>query len=346
MKLLRILLYPFAVLYDIVTSIRNYFFDTGVLKSTKFNIPVIAVGNLSVGGTGKSPQIEYLIRLLKGTYKVAVLSRGYKRKTKGFQLINDSHTTEDVGDEPMQFYRKFKEEVYVAVDSDRTNGIEQLLTLENPPELVLLDDAYQHRKVTASSYILLTKFDDLFINDFILPTGNLRESRRGVKRAKAIVVTKCPEKLSILEQDELVRRINPSPNQEVFFSRIVYNEDLGGIENLQLKDLTRSKVVLVTGIANPSSLLQYLNERKINFHHIKFPDHHHFSEADVSKIQQQYEALEGKNKFIVTTEKDYVRLEGKLNNLVYIGIKNEFLGDENTFDTLVKNEINKELCNE
>ncbi|CAM1349908.1 tetraacyldisaccharide 4'-kinase [Tenacibaculum crassostreae] len=339
MKLLRFLLFPFAVLYDAITRTRNWFFNLGVLKSTKFNIPIVAVGNLSVGGTGKSPQIEYLIRLLKADYKIAVLSRGYKRKTKGFQLLDDSHTVEDVGDEPLQFYKKFKNEVSIAVDTDRTNGVQQLLKGENPPEVILLDDAYQHRKVTASSYILLTKYKDLFINDFLLPTGNLRESRRGAKRAKAIVVTKCPENLSKIEQCELERRINPLPNQEVFFSTIVYDEQLGGTENLSLQDLTNMEIVLVTGIANPSSLLSFLTERKIKFQHINFPDHHHFSDSDLKNIQQQFEQIESSEKYIITTEKDFVRLEGKLKNLAYIGIKNKFLGDEKAFDRLVLNEI-------
>lgn len=339
MKLLRFLLFPFAVLYDAITRIRNWFFNLGVLRSTKFKIPVIAVGNLSVGGTGKSPQIEYLIRLLKADYRIAVLSRGYKRKTKGFQLLNDSHSAEDVGDEPLQFYKKFKNEVTIAVDADRTNGIQQLLKSENPPEVILLDDAYQHRKVTANSYILLTKYNDLFINDFLLPTGNLRESRRGAKRAKAIVVTKCPENLSKIEQCELERRINPLPNQEVFFSTIVYDEQLGGTENLSLQDLANMEIVLVTGIANPSSLLTFLTERKIKFHHINFPDHHHFLDADLKNIQQQFEQIEISEKYIITTEKDFVRLEGKLRNLAYIGIKNKFLGDEKAFDRLVLNEI-------
>lgn len=339
MKLLRFLLFPFAVLYDAITRIRNCFFNLGVLKSTKFKIPVIAVGNLSVGGTGKSPQIEYLIRLLKADYKIAVLSRGYKRKTKGFQLLNDLHTAEDVGDEPLQFYKKFKNEVTIAVDADRTNGIQQLLKSENPPEVILLDDAYQHRKVTASCYILLTKYNDLFINDFLLPTGNLRESRRGAKRAKAIIVTKCPENLSKIEQCELERRINPLPNQEVFFSSIMYDEQLGGTENLSLQDLTNMEIVLVTGIANPSSLLTFLTERKIKFQHINFPDHHHFSDANLKNIQQKFEQIESSEKYIITTEKDFVRLEGKLKNLAYIGIKNKFLGDEKSFDRLVLNEI-------
>ncbi|MGB1043245.1 MAG: tetraacyldisaccharide 4'-kinase [Tenacibaculum sp.] len=341
MKLLRFLLFPFAVLYDIITTIRNWFFNVGTLKSTSFKIPVIAVGNLSVGGTGKSPQIEYLIRLLKKDYKIAVLSRGYKRKTKGFQLITEKHVTEDVGDEPMQFYKKFKNEVYVAVDTDRTNGIQQLLQLNNPPEIILLDDAFQHRKVTASSYVLLTKFNDLFINDFILPTGTLRESRRGANRANAIVVTKCPENLSVLQQDELVRRINPKKHQEVFFSTIVYDEQLGGQENLTIQDLTNTEVILVTGIANPSALLKYLQDRSIKYHHIKFADHHHFSKSDLIKIQQQFENGKGSKKVILTTEKDYVRLEGKLNNLAYIAIKNKFLGSEKAFDYFILNEIKK-----
>lgn len=220
MKLLRFLLFPFAVLYDIITRVRNWFFNLGILKSTSFNIPVIAVGNLSVGGTGKSPQIEYLIRLLKDDYNIAVLSRGYKRKTEGFQIVNDAHTAEDVGDEPLQFYKKFKTAITVAVDADRTNGIQQLLQRNNPPKIVLLDDAYQHRKVTASSYILLTKYNDLFVDDFLLPTGNLRESRRGAKRAKVIVVTKCPE-----EFIESSTRTNRAKTQSEIVSKSIFYND-------------------------------------------------------------------------------------------------------------------------
>ena len=180
MKAIRYLLFPFAVLYDGVTSIRNTFYDKGVLKSTKFDLPIIAVGNLSVGGTGKSPMIEYLIRLL-GDKKIATLSRGYKRKTEGFILIDSSHTSSDVGDEPLQFFKKFPQ-ISAAVDANRVNGIQQLQKKVNP-EVILLDDAYQHRKVEAGFYILLTKYDDLFSDDLVLPTGNLRESRKGAKRA-------------------------------------------------------------------------------------------------------------------------------------------------------------------
>ncbi|WP_435254441.1 tetraacyldisaccharide 4'-kinase [Tenacibaculum sp. A30] len=335
MKLLRFLLFPFAVLYDVITRIRNWFFNVGILKSTSFDIPVIAVGNLSVGGTGKSPQIEYLIRLLKDDYNTAVLSRGYKRKTEGFQLVNDTHTAEDVGDEPLQFYKKFKKDVTIAVDADRTNGIQQLLQLNNPPEVVLLDDAYQHRKVTASSYILLTKYNDLFVDDFVLPTGNLRESRRGAKRASVIVVTKCPENLSKTEQEKIVRKIKPKSYQKVFFTTIVYDENLKGTKELTIDDLQGKEVLLVTGIANPTPLLSFLKEKKVSFKHLNFPDHHNFTQQDIENIKKSYEALASQQKIILTTEKDYMRLEGKIDPLNYISIKSEFLNGGEQFDKAI-----------
>ncbi|REH54982.1 lipid-A-disaccharide kinase [Tenacibaculum gallaicum] len=341
MKLLRFLLFPFAVLYNVVTTVRNWFFNIGVFKSRSFDIPVIAVGNLSVGGTGKSPQIEYLIRLLKDNYKIAVLSRGYKRKTEGFQLVNDTHSAEDVGDEPLQFYKKFKKDVMVAVDADRTNGIQQLLQRDNSPEVVLLDDAYQHRKVTASSYILLTKYNDLYVDDFVLPTGNLRESRRGAKRASVIVVTKCPEGLSKTEQEKIVRKINPKSYQKVFFTTIVYDENLKGTEELAISDLKDKEVLLVTGIANPKPLLNFLKEKEIGFKHLNFPDHHNFTQQDISNIKKAFKELSSQQKIILTTEKDYMRLEGKVDHLSYISIKSDFLNEEQVFNSLVLEEIRR-----
>lgn len=341
MKLLRFLLFPFAVLYDVITRIRNWFFNLGILKSTSFDIPVIAVGNLSVGGTGKSPQIEYLMRLLKDNYKIAVLSRGYKRKTEGFQLVNDTHTAEDVGDEPLQFYKKFKNDITVAVDADRTNGIQQLLQNDIPPQVVLLDDAYQHRKVTASSYILLTKYNDLYVDDFLLPTGNLRESRRGAKRAKVIVVTKCPENLSKAAQEKIVRKINPKSYQKVFFTTIAYDENLKGTEELAVSDLKEKEVLLVTGIANPKPLLNFLEEKGVSFKHLNFPDHHNFTQQDIENIKKSFEELPSEQKIILTTEKDYMRLEGKIDGLNYISIKSKFLSEDEIFDSLVLEEIKK-----
>ncbi len=338
MKLLRFLLFPFAVLYDVVTTIRNWFFDIGILKSISFDIPVIAVGNLSVGGTGKSPQIEYLIRLLKGDYNIAVLSRGYKRKTKGFQIVNDNHKAIDVGDEPLQFYEKFGNEVIVAVDADRTNGIQQLLKSKNPPEVVLLDDAYQHRKVKASTYILLTKYNDLFSDDFILPTGNLRESRRGAKRTDVIIVTKCPDNLSEVDQKNIIKKISSTKNQQIFFTTISYDEDLKGEKNLSISDLKNKEVVLVTGIANPNPLLEYLSKREIDYKHLKYPDHYNFTDEDVLRIKKESGVSSSEN-IILTTEKDYMRLKRKIDNLYYIAIRSTFLDKKQVFNHFIINQI-------
>ncbi|MBS9773667.1 MAG: tetraacyldisaccharide 4'-kinase [Tenacibaculum sp.] len=338
MKLLRFLLFPFSILYCVITSIRNYLFDVGILKSTSFNIPVIAVGNLSVGGTGKTPQIEYLIRLLEKDYKVAVLSRGYKRKTNGFQIVNNNHSAEDVGDEPLQFFKKFKN-ITVAVDADRVNGINQLLKTENPPNIVLLDDAFQHRKVKAKTYILLTKYNDLYINDFVFPTGNLRESRKGAKRADIVIVTKCPNNLSLKEQETITKKLNIKNNKKVFFTTIEYDETLRGKKDLLINESKEKKVVLVTGIANPKPLLQYLTTKEIDFEHLKYPDHHNFSVSDLDFIKQTFNKIETTNKIILTTEKDYMRLENKIDSLCYISIKTKFLEKEVVFMSEIKNYI-------
>ncbi|SNR15040.1 tetraacyldisaccharide 4'-kinase [Tenacibaculum jejuense] len=330
MKAIRYLLFPFAIIYDFITTLRNLFYDKGIFKSTEFDLPVIAVGNLSTGGTGKSPQIEYLIRLLKDDYKVAVLSRGYKRRTKGFIVLNDRHNAEDVGDEPLQFFSKFKEDVTVAVDADRTNGIQQLISTVNP-EVILLDDAFQHRKVKAGYYILLTKFNELYCDDFILPTGNLRESRRGSKRANSIIVTKCPEHLSEAEMTTIRKKLKVGDNQKVYFSTIGYNKQLKGSENITLEELQDKDLVLVTGIANPDPLLAYLKKNELRFTHINYPDHHNFTDSDISKIEKTLNSIVSEKKLILTTEKDYMRLQDKISNLVYISIETRFLAEEKLF---------------
>ncbi|MCT4697587.1 tetraacyldisaccharide 4'-kinase [Tenacibaculum haliotis] len=343
MKLLRFLLFPFAVLYDVVTTIRNWFFELGLLKSTSFDIPVIIVGNLSVGGTGKSPQIEYLIRLLKDTHKVAVLSRGYKRKTKGFQIVNTPHKAIDVGDEPLQFFKKFGKEVTVAVDADRTNGIQQLLNLKTSPEVVLLDDAYQHRKVKGSTYILLTKFADLYVNDFMLPTGNLRESRNGAKRASVIIVTKCPHDLDQKTKDSIIKKIAPKKEQKVFFTTISYDENIkGNAAPITISDLKEKEVLLVTGIANPDSLLSFLSEERIKYKHLAYPDHYNFTDNDIIKIKNESKTISS-NTVILTTEKDYMRLNGKIDNLCYITIKSTFLSDGEKFNQFVINHVKNNI---
>jgi len=344
MRLFRFLLFPFALLYDIITSVRNVLFDIDWIKSTSFKLPTIVVGNLSVGGTGKTPQIEYLINLLKSDYKVAVLSRGYGRKTTGYLRLNTAHTAEEVGDEPLQFFNKFNT-ISVAVDEARVHGITALLKSEEPPELVLLDDAYQHRKVTPGFSILLTKYNDLFVDDFLLPTGNLRESSRGANRADVLVVTKCPENISKEEQLTITKKLHRSAKKPVFFTTIGYSENLRSKKNtlITANALQEYEVLLVTGIANPNPLLEYLATKNCSFCHLKFPDHHPFKEKDIQKIKEVFEAISSDKKIILTTEKDFVRLSEKIENSYFIEIATAFIDQQGQFDALIKRYVKSVL---
>jgi tetraacyldisaccharide 4'-kinase len=224
MKLLRNISFPFVPVYYAVTWTRNKLYDFGIKTSKSYNIPIICVGNLSVGGTGKTPMIEYLIRLLKDNHKVATLSRGYKRKTSGFQIANKDSSAETLGDEPFQFCKKFKNEIIVAVDTNRQNGIESIQTCDDSVDVVLLDDAFQHRKVKAGLNILLTTYNNLYVDDLVLPTGNLREPKSGAERANIIIVTKCPETLSDKQKGEIIQKLNTKAEQKVFFSSIKYSD--------------------------------------------------------------------------------------------------------------------------
>ncbi|MEN9487755.1 MAG: hypothetical protein RL494_20 [Bacteroidota bacterium] len=336
MNFLRKILFPFAVLYGFITSIRNFLFDYGILKSYSFPIPVIAVGNLSVGGTGKTPQIEYLIRLLSNKYKIATLSRGYKRKSEGFILANTTSNAEILGDEPFQFYKKFPN-IQVAVDANRKNGIEQLLSQSNKPDVILLDDAFQHRKVKAGFYILLTAYNDLFINDFMLPTGNLRESRSGAKRADMIIVTKCPRDISELAQNKIKKTLlrENEKQAEVFFTFIDYDDKIySNNKTLNVNEVKTVDKLLLAGIAKPESFFAYLQSE--NDECLIYPDHHHFSEKEIVEIKEK-----AKNKIIITTEKDFVRLNEKLPNdsLFYLPIKSSFVNNSTDFDKQIINYV-------
>lgn len=301
MKLVRYLLLPVVPIYYLVTWLRNKLYDLGIKKSTTYNFPVICVGNLSVGGTGKTPMIEYLIRLLKTDYHIATLSRGYKRQSQGFVLADKNATAVSIGDEPFQFYQKYGD-IIVSVDADRVHGISQLMALQNSPEIILLDDAFQHRKVKAGFNILLSSFDDLYTDDILLPTGNLREPRQGARRADIIVITKCPESLSDEKKQKIEHKINPLKNQEVFFGSIAYAESIKNNENYMGLDVLKNQAfTLVTGIANPKPLIAHLKSLGLQFDHLKFKDHHDFSESDIHTIKQK--------SLIVTTEKDMVRLQ-------------------------------------
>jgi tetraacyldisaccharide 4'-kinase len=340
MNLLRKILFPFAILYGFITSIRNFLFDTGILRSYSFDLPVIAVGNLSVGGTGKTPQIEYLIRLLSDKYKVATLSRGYKRQSEGFVLANSTSDAVQLGDEPFQFYQKFND-IQVAVDANRKNGIEQLLSSSNSPEVILLDDAFQHRKVKAGFYILLTSYGDLYCNDFMLPTGNLRESRSGVQRANVVIVTKCPSDLSIEEQNNIKKQLRLSSNQSLFFTFIDYDDVVySDKKTLEVAEIKSMNKMLLAGIAKPESFFAHLKQE--NDECLTFPDHHHFSESELLEIKEK-----AKNKIIVTTEKDYVRLKGSIlsEQLYFLPIKSSFLSDEDSFNKNILNYVGQSTRN-
>lgn len=330
MKLLRLFLFPFAVIYGAITSIRNFLFTMGVLKSYSFPMPIIAVGNLSVGGTGKTPQIEYLIRLLSSKYRVATLSRGYKRQSQGFLLADASVNAAILGDEPFQFFQKFPA-IQVAVDANRKNGIEQLLSQKNIPEIILLDDAYQHRKVKAGFYILLTAYGDLYADDYLLPTGNLRESRSGAQRAAIVVVTKCPKNLSKDEQIGIKKQLNLAENQQLYFTFIDYEDSVYSKElQVKLADLENESKLLLAGIAKPASFFEYL--KKENDVCLTFPDHHHFSESEIIAVQKQ-----AKGRKIITTEKDYVRLKDSIlsEQLYYLPIRSSFISNEKEFEQTI-----------
>ncbi len=340
MNVIRKILFPFSILYGWITSLRNYLYDVKLLESTSFDTPTIVVGNLTVGGTGKTPQIEYLIRLLQHKFKVAVLSRGYKRKSKGFILADSPVNASIIGDEPFQYYQKFPK-IRVSVDADRVNGIEQLELLKNAPEIILLDDAFQHRRVKAGFNILLTSYDNLYVKDFMLPTGNLRENRKGAKRAQVIIVTKCPSDLSDDAQRKIHKKLKPTMFQRVFFTTINYDNELKGEDTLMIDDLIGKDIVLITGIANPKPLVSFLNDRTIKFKHLKYPDHYNFSEKDIKEINQ----LQVNNKLLLTTEKDYVRLYPKIKNLYYISIETKFLNHKYDFDTLINKYVEQSSGN-
>ena len=247
---------------------------------------------------------EYLIRLLKEHYKVATLSRGYKRSTSGFVLAGSKASAETIGDEPFQFYSKFND-IIVSVDSDRRHGIQQLQNLEDSPEVILLDDAFQHRRVKAGFNILLTAYDDLYTNDILLPTGNLREPRSGAKRANLIVVTKCPEGLNDADKSAIVRQLKPTRDQQVFFSTINYADMLVSEKGkIPLNDLSGKPFTLVTGIANPKPLLEHLKAKGLHFKHLNFGDHHKFTDAELNILKDK--------PLIITTEKDHTRLKDHL----------------------------------
>ena len=345
--ILKILLLPFSFIYWLVTAVRNNLYDFGVFPSKEFDFPVICIGNLSVGGTGKTPHTEYIINLLANKYKIAVLSRGYKRKTKGFRILETSDTAETVGDEPLQIFLKNKD-IIVAVDEKRYRGIVNLRNLEQRPDIILLDDAFQHRRVKAGLNILLTDYSKPFTDDFILPSGRLRESKRGSKRADLIVVTKSPGVLSPLEIRRITSIINPEAYQKVFFSFIDYLSlnplNTKAKSLVKLKDsLSNNSVLLVSAIANPKPLKLYLKRYAKEVKSINFNDHHQFEASDYAKIKKSFDEIFSQNKSIVITEKDAVKFNlSQFDNIPVFCIPisiNFHEKEEESFDEEIENYV-------
>lgn len=317
-SLVRILLYPLSLIYGGVVWLRNRLYDSGFYSSVEFNVPVITVGNLSVGGTGKTPHIEYLIKLLQYQFRVATMSRGYKRRTQGFLMADAETNALRIGDEPMQYHLKFPE-IVVSVAEERMTGIPKLLQKRPDVEAVLLDDAFQHRSVKAGTNILITDYSKPFYKDRILPLGTLRETRGAYKRADVVIVSKCPKDLSEQQAAEIRKSIAPFAHQKVFFTTIDYHTpyDFFNREHISLKN---KNIVLVCGVAKPQPLIDHLKQAANDVHSLTYKDHHYFLSRDLEEIKDAYNNWAVEDKVIVTTEKDAARLHLHYDKLQEWGI--------------------------
>ncbi len=332
LKIFKYLLYPISILYGGIVWIRNWLYDKKVMRSASFDFPVICVGNLVVGGSGKSPMIEYLIGFLKTRYRIATLSRGYGRKTSGFLIAEPGVKARDLGDEPLQFYIKFPD-ILVAVMEDRILGIPAILDFDPGIEVILLDDAFQHREIRAGLNLLLTEYGNLYTRDHLLPVGRLRDVRSSRKRAEMIIVTKCPENLDQDFSSRVRESLRLTAGQQVFFTKLAYEcpYHLFSQEKRELNG--GDTVLLVTGIANPGPMMSHITPKVEKVIARVFSDHHEFTERDVEEIKSWITSKDGKEKIVLTTEKDATRLkdyESLLGNLpIYaLPVQHEFLFNE------------------
>jgi tetraacyldisaccharide 4'-kinase len=345
--LIKILLFPFSLIYGLMVSLRNFLYDRSVLKSSVFSVPTIGIGNLSVGGTGKTPHVEYLIMLLKDYIQVSVLSRGYKRKTTGFLMVSPDMSARDCGDEPLQYKRKFPY-VHIAVSESRMLGIPRLIGSAPDTQVVLLDDVFQHRSVSPYLNILLTDYSRPYYDDFLLPSGRLREWRSGAERADAIIVTKCPDTISPEDRQKVIDGIAPEAGQQVFFSAYQYGHPYymyNGAQRLQL--VKGHNVLLLTAIANTDYLLDYVRSKVNYVRSIAFEDHKDFSKYDLAQIKKVFDHMDMPYKFILTTEKDAIRLDLHRDFLIankipvfVLPLRVRFLFDQQAaFDAWVQNQL-------
>ncbi len=356
MRLIKnIFLYPVSLLYGLITGIRNFLYDTGILPSIEFPFPVICVGNITVGGTGKTPHAEYIVGLLSENFKVATLSRGYKRKTRDFRIASASALVRDIGDEPLQIFLKFPD-VLVTVDRNRVHGVKKILE-ENPEtDVIILDDGFQHRRITPGFSILLSDYERLIVRDHMMPYGNLRENKGNMRRADIILITKSPENLSPIQRMLIVKEVDKTPYQNLYFTTFKYKPPVpvfGSSDQEEsqsvLTDCEDCGIVLITGIANPQPLKEYLKKSYNEIIHLSFPDHHNFKDKDLVSISSSYHELNSKKRYLFTTEKDAVRLREFTNiaepikaSFFYIPIGIHFLNeDKEEFDNLIIDYVRK-----
>ncbi|HOI26750.1 MAG TPA: tetraacyldisaccharide 4'-kinase [Paludibacteraceae bacterium] len=350
----KILFFPFVVVYATGVAIRNWLFDIGILPSEKFDTPIISVGNITVGGTGKTPFTEYLVRLLQPGNQVGVLSRGYKRKTSGYVVSTESSTPEEIGDEPSQIKQKFPN-VLLAVDANRRRGIKKMLNEPNKPDVFILDDAYQHRYVKPDISILLIDYNRMITEDSLMPLGQLREPLKSKNRANIVVVNKCPSDIKPIEFRIIRKNLNLFPYQTLYFTTIQYDDfkpvfPKYGSYKIQ-KNVVENEnlgVLCVTGIASPAPFEQYVSTFASSVRSVKFGDHHKFDNDDISKIEKAFNSFPNKHNIILTTEKDAVRLKGvKMPDslkkvMYYIPLSIHFmLGDGSTFDKQIVEYVDK-----
>jgi tetraacyldisaccharide 4'-kinase len=354
MQFKSILLYPLSLLYGLITGIRNFLYDSGILQSEEFHFPVICVGNITVGGTGKTPHTEYIAGLLRENFKVATLSRGYKRKTHDFRIASSEARVSEIGDEPMQIFHNFPD-ILVTVDLDRVHGVKKILQEFPETEVIILDDGFQHRRITPGFSILLSDYDRLFIRDHMLPYGNLRENKRNMMRADMILITKSPENISPIQRRLIVKEIDKSPYQNLFFTTFRYKAPVQVFENIKQRiqpdfnDFDGCGIVLITGIANPQPLKEYLEKIYNEVIHLSFPDHYNYNEKDLLGFSTAYNNLKSERRYLFTTEKDAVRLcefasisEPVRSAFFYIPIEIYFLNeDKDEFDNLIINYVRK-----
>ncbi len=348
-------LLPFALLFWLIVNIRNKLFDFGILNVETFDVPIISIGNITVGGTGKTPHTEYLVKLLKEKYRIATLSRGYKRKTKGFLKAKVNSKVNEVGDEPLQMKNKFSD-ITVAVDEKRVNGVNELLKQKKKPQIILLDDAFQHRHIKPGLNILLMDYNRPITKDHLLPVGKLREPARNMSRAHVIIVTKCPSNLKPIDFRLMQKDLNIYPYQNLFFTTFKYNS-LKPVFNQKavkkISNLNDYTALVVTGIANPQPIYKQLEHENVRLEKLAFSDHHVFSDADVRKITAAFMNIKTQKKIIICTEKDAMRLKDISGQndftklpIYYLPIEVEFLNQSNDcFNEILMKFIGKYTTN-